>query len=282
MAFGELKSFFVKKRDQDTHSPIRMYELVSANKGTDNHFRTTLWVSRRNKLQVSSEPGYPSPSKKEKSSAVDGPDNHFRLPDSVPDSEGQKFGLEDFFRLREAACGEVVPGPREKPLEEKRVAPVESDPVLKKKNVNITYNKDKLVMGKGNIAHFVSADGNFDSKVNKELIGNLLFDPQSLKKEQPKVGGVVIYSRKNRFIFSLILKNKQDDKVFLNTIARVILALKNWLSIEQIFQQDFEKTNLHVIVWSAENITLPLHKRDEITMEFNESVTGGHKGISKT
>lgn len=193
-----------------------MDELVCADEGNDNHLRTTSWVSRENKLQVSSEPGYLSPRKEEKASAVDGSVNQFRLPDSVPDSEGRNFSLKDFFRLKEAACEEVDPGLGKKHLEEQRVAPFKSDSVPKKKKVNISYNKDKSVMGKGNIAHFVSADGDFGSEVNKELIENLLFDPQSLRKEQPKVGDVVDYSRKNRFIFSLILKNKQDDQVFFN------------------------------------------------------------------
>ena len=66
------------------------------------------------------------------------------------------------------------------------------------------------------------------------------------------------FTRNNKYIFTLVVKNKQDDEIFLNHISSAIIALENamkildtesvkifkkgndldsisWLSIEQMF-----------------------------------------------
>ena len=190
------------------------------------------------------------------------------------------------------------------PQEVGKIAHIESAPTLKINNC-ISYSKDKVTMGKGNVAHFVSSDGLAESEINKDLIKNQLFDVEGLQSEQPKPGDTVVYSKKNRYIFSMVVKHKKNDKVFLNFISSAILALRNametlgvknvkisskgnnldfisWVSVEQILQQHFKDSGLHIAICLGEVISPPFHKRDEIIKEFHESVVGGHKGISKT
>ena len=108
-----------------------------------------------------------------------------------------------------------------------------------------------------------------------------------------------------RNIFSMVVKDKANVKIFLNSISSAVLALKkameslgvknvkisnkgnnldqiSWLSVEQIFKKHFEDSGLHIIIFSGDILTPPIHKRDEIIKEFHESVADGHKGINKT
>ena len=64
-------------------------------------------------------------------------------------------------------------------------------------------------MGKGNISHFASSDGLLESEINKELIDVQLFDAENFKSEQSSVGVVVVYSKRNRYVFTIIIKNKK-------------------------------------------------------------------------
>ena len=128
---------------------------------------------------------------------------------------------------------------------------------------------------------------------------------EDLRKENSKRGEVLTFIRNGRYVFSLVLKNKQDDELDLNAVSEVIQALKNtmvalgvkvvkvssvgnsleglsWSTVEQVFKQHFLNTGLSIIVCSGEIVIPPVNQRVEIIKEFHESVIGGHKGASKT
>ena len=279
--------------------------------GRSDHGWCNLWGLRSFGLQCikkmigikDMEPRYPFPSKG--APAIGKTDNIFRSISSVPrlvdeympeklmsystplrmnGIEGQGIGSDVkgafILKLGEEADAGVLPYSKVKPQEVGKIAYIESAPTLKLNNC-ISYSKDKVTMGKGTVAHFVSSDGLAESEINKDLIKNQLFDVEGLQSEQPKPGDTVVYSKKNRYIFSMVVKNKKNDKVFLNFISNN-LDFISWVSVEQILQQHFKDSGLHIAICSGEVISPPFHKRDEIIKEFHESVVGGHKGISKT
>ena len=159
-------------------------------------------------------------------------------------------------------------------------------------------------MGRGHISHFMSVDGLMISEANKELIDHNLFKVKDFLDGNPKLGEVMAFTRNNRYIFTLVVKNNQDDEIFLNHISSAMIELKNamktldvksviiskkgndldsisWLSIEQMFRQHFIKSELLIVVCSGEIIIPPRHERDELIKQFHESTVGGHKGCSK-
>ena len=169
----------------------------------------------------------------------------------------------------------------------------------------IAYSKDKVFMGKGHLVHFVDAHCEMNSEVNKSLIEKNLLNIEDLRKENSKPGEVLTFIRNGRYVFSLVVKNKQDDKINLNIVSEVVQALKNtmltldvksvkvssvgndlenlsWSTVEQIFKENFSNSGLSIIVCSGEIIIPPANQREEIIKEFHESVVGGHKGASKT
>ena len=128
---------------------------------------------------------------------------------------------------------------------------------------------------------------------------------EDLRKDNSKPGDVLTFIRNGRYVFSLIVKDKQADKVDINIISDVVQAWRNamvtlgvkivkvssvgngledlsWSTVEQVFKQHFLNTGLFIIVCSVEVIIPPVNQRKEIIKEFHESVVGGHKGASKT
>ena len=126
-----------------------------------------------------------------------------------------------------------------------------------------------------------------------------------LKKENSKPSDALTFMRNGRYVFIIIVKNKQDDKVYINIISDVVQAMRNamvtlgmkivkvssvekgledlpWSTVEQVFKQHFLNTGLFIIVCSGAVVITPVNQREVIIKEFNESVVGGHKGASKT
>ena len=180
----------------------------------------------------------------------------------------------------------------------------EKTPLLVISDACISYSNDKIYMGRGHIAHFVSADGAMKSETNKELIDRNLFKVEDFLDGNPQIGEVMVFTHNNRYVFGLIVKRKYDEQLFLNHISSAVAALKNametlkvksvkiskkgndldqvsWLSIEQIFRQQFIKSELLIVICSGEVIIPPKQERDEIIRQFHESAVGGHKGSSK-
>lgn len=137
------------------------------------------------------------------------------------------------------------------------------------------------------------------------MIEHKLFDKDSLEKENAGLGNVVVFQCKGRYIFSHVVKVKQDDKVFPNKISGSIVALRNgmeslnvkiikilskgnvfdqpsWTSMEQVIRKHFLNSGLHTMVCTGEIIVRPLENREAMVREFHESVVGGHKEIFKT
>ncbi|XP_033214092.1 uncharacterized protein LOC117171147 [Belonocnema kinseyi] len=89
-----------------------------------------------------------------------------------------------------------------------------------------TYSKDKVCMGKGHLAHLISADGYMTSEISEDLKSKNLLKVDDIRRESPKAGEIVVFNRNGRFIFSLIVKDKKEDKVFLNVVSGAMLALR--------------------------------------------------------
>ena len=81
-------------------------------------------------------------------------------------------------------------------------------------------------MGKGNLVHFVDAHCEMNLEVSKSLIEKNLLDIEDLRKENSKPGEVLTFIRNRRYVFSIVVKNKQDDKLDLNSVSEVLQALK--------------------------------------------------------
>ena len=172
----------------------------------------------------------------------------------------------------------------------------------------IAYSKDKVFMGKGHLVHFVDAHCEMNSEVNKSLIEKNLLDIEDWKRKTQSSrlpGEVLTFIGNGRYVYSLVVKNKQDDKIDLNIVSEVVQPLKNtmltldlksvkvssvgndpenfsWSTVEQIFKGNFLNSGLFIIVGSGEIIIPHANQREEIIKEFHESVVGGHKGPSKT
>ena len=67
-------------------------------------------------------------------------------------------------------------------------------------------------MGRGHIAHFMSVDGLMISETNKELIDHNLFKVKDFLDGSPKLGEVMAFTRNNRYIFTLVVKNNRTMK----------------------------------------------------------------------
>ena len=100
-------------------------------------------------------------------------------------------------------------------------------PVLVISDACISYSKDKVYMGRGHISHFMSVDGLMISETNKELIDHNLFKVKDFLDGNPKLGEVMAFTRNNRYIYTLVAKNNQDDEIFLSHISSAMIALKN-------------------------------------------------------
>lgn len=108
-----------------------------------------------------------------------------------------------------------------------------------------------------------------------------------------------------RYVFGLVIKNKENEQLFLNTFSVAILALKKametlgvnkikmsqiennilelgWATIELTNKQLLKGSGLSVMVCSGETIFPEKQERDKITKNYHESIAGGHKGVSKT
>ena len=99
----------------------------------------------------------------------------------------------------------------------------------------IAYSKDKVFMGKGHLVHFIDAHCEMNSEVNKSLTEKNLLDIEDLRKENSKPGEVLTFIRNGRDVFSLVVKNKQDDKINLNIVSEVVQALKNTMLSETFY-----------------------------------------------
>ena len=169
----------------------------------------------------------------------------------------------------------------------------------------LKYNKDKLLMGKGHIVNFMSSDCVFDSKINRKLVNANMIAAEKLKAQNPKIGETVVFAHNGRYIFNVVMKNKTDDKPFLNNISRGIMSLKeamiplkvqcikfskigngldkiSWSSIDQIIHQYFCENGLREFICSGEIRIPEKSDRSKIIKEAHESTIGGHKGVSKT
>lgn len=169
----------------------------------------------------------------------------------------------------------------------------------------IIYSKDKISMGKSHIVNFVSADGDFSSPVNQELIKDKILDAKLLKEQKLPLGHLVVLANNGRHIFNLVVKSRANENPFLNILsgslhrlkeAMIILKIQsakicrvgnnldqiNWTSVEQIIRQHFTGSGLKLCVCSAEIIIPPNLDRENLIKENHESTIAGHKGVSKT
>lgn len=170
----------------------------------------------------------------------------------------------------------------------------------------LKYSKDKLLMGKGHIVNFISADCDLQSDVNKELISQNLISTNDLKNQNPEQGQVIVFGNNGRYIFNVVVKNEARDKIILNNISQAIKALTeamiplnvqcvkfstkgnvfdkdiSWSSVEQIIKNHFTGNGLRAYVCSGEIIFPEKEDCLRIVKEFHESTVGGHKGVSKT
>ena len=137
-------------------------------------------------------------------------DNHWRKR-LCPKADEDRTRMEE--NPNDSLDEQLNPGARENAndkIDYRRIVQVESVPAFKNKKHCISYSTDKITMGKGNIAHFASSDALLESEINKELIDMQLFDVENLKSEQSSVGDVVVFSKKNRYVFTIIIKNEKD------------------------------------------------------------------------
>ena len=81
--------------------------------------------------------------------------------------------------------------------------------------VIFTYSKNKVYMEKGHVGQLISADGYMTSEVNDCLESKNLLKVDDIRRETPKAGEIVVFNRNGRYVVSLIVKDKKDDKVIL-------------------------------------------------------------------
>ena len=169
----------------------------------------------------------------------------------------------------------------------------------------LKFSKDKLLMGKGHIVNFISRDCNLDSQVNKDLIKANMINIDDIKGQNLQVGETVVFAHNGRYIFNVVVKEKNIDRSYLNNISRGIMSLKeamiplkvecmkfskignglydlSWFAIEQIIQQHFGGNGLRAFICSGEIIFPEKSEQEKLIREAHESTVGGHKGVSKT
>ncbi|XP_053597516.1 uncharacterized protein LOC128668466 [Microplitis demolitor] len=165
-------------------------------------------------------------------------------------------------------------------------------------NENLTYFRD-------NYLHFISADCELTTITSRLLIETDKIDPQDLKLKKPKINQVLITSHGKHKILSAVLKRNHFDSFSIQELKDVLKIVKNVLNhyniktlriskpgdmlegLSQSLVTDVLKECLNDCECSLTichgSVTIPDEDvRKDIVAEYHESLTGGHKGITKT
>ena len=172
----------------------------------------------------------------------------------------------------------------------------------------IQPSKEKLFMRDDNLVLFIPADCRLTTETGQELIEENRLKYDDLQKENPEnlqVGNVIVIKYENHCVFNVIIKQNFDSKPHLIDIVAALWALKHamdelkiesisvsrvgnglnqisWVSIEDEFRKLFGQGNYQITICYGEIEIPPETDRDKLIREYHSSVTGGHKGSTKT
>ena len=172
----------------------------------------------------------------------------------------------------------------------------------------IKVSRDKLYMRNDNLLLFIPADCKLTTETGRELIqtNRLIYtDIQNETPENLEVGNVLVIKYEDNYVFNLIVKQSFDSKPYHKDIIAALWALKyameelkiesisvsrvgnglnqvSWPTIEKEFRELFGQENYKITVCYGEIETPAEEDRGRIISEYHSSVTGGHKGSTKT
>ena len=172
----------------------------------------------------------------------------------------------------------------------------------------ITFSRDKLYMPNNTLLLFIPADCKVTTETGRELIqtNRLIYtDIQNENPENLEVGNVLVIKYEDNYVFNLIVKQSFDSKPYHKDIIAALWAFKYameelkiesisvsrvgnglnqifWPTIEKEFRELFGQGNYKITVCYGEIETPAEEDRKRIISEYHSSVTGGHKGSTKT
>ena len=170
---------------------------------------------------------------------------------------------------------------------------------------NIKTTRDALTFGKDNLVHFISADCLMKTDVGLALIDLDLVDSDRLKECKPKKGQVIVSKIGGIFIFSIVIKNRYFDQPTPEDLYHAIASLRIALerthvstiriskvgdgldrlpsnTLRNMLRSLFANRDITFTLCTGEVKIPPLDQRKQIIHEYQSSVTGGHKGVTKT
>lgn len=168
---------------------------------------------------------------------------------------------------------------------------------------NILETRDGLTFSRGNIAHFLAADGE-PTKQNTKLLQDLnLINLDHIRKLKPSPGQIIVTKCGKFITFTLIVKQwhfeKVKTKILKTCLKNLNLALKTYkideirlvhqgdeidedLRIRFFIEQEFRDEDVTITLCHGKIGMPPGPLRPEIIKECHETLPAGHKGIVKT
>ena len=171
--------------------------------------------------------------------------------------------------------------------------------------LSIVTTRDPLTMGKHNLLHFISADCALKTHVSLTLSDLDLVDDGRLRECKPKKGQVIVSRVGRVIIFNAVIKERYFDRPTKEELYQVIASLPIAMERNQVnslrvstvgdglnklssnllrntLRSIFAGCNVTFTLCTGEVQTPPAAQRKQIIHEYHSSLTGGHKGITKT
>ena len=169
----------------------------------------------------------------------------------------------------------------------------------------IKESRDSLLMARDNYLHFISADCSLYSPIGLSLSELGFVDPDRLRALKPKKGQVIVSQTGSIKTFTVICKdrfceqstakdvftslralqvaveNTQTDSIRVSRVNDRLDALPAGF-IRNAIREIFVGQSVTFTICSGEVQTPPPAERGNVIREFHSSLTGGHKGVTKT
>lgn len=169
---------------------------------------------------------------------------------------------------------------------------------------NVTESKDGLFTRNDNIVHCVHADCPWQDELTNQLINKNMLRKETFTIHKPTKGGITASKYKQKYIISLVAREKRTDRIRLEDLYRLIVRLKQilfmykinsfsltkanpgldtlaWPIVKKLFYTIFRNTNIKIKLCTNEIIIPEESLREDIIKEYHESLIGGHQGVTK-
>ncbi|XP_048515933.1 uncharacterized protein LOC125502163 [Athalia rosae] len=169
---------------------------------------------------------------------------------------------------------------------------------------NITESRDGIFTKNTNIVHCVPAEGPWNDDLAKELMNRAMLRKETFTINKPETRGIALTKLENKYIITLVMRDKRSDKVNLEDLFHTLSRLKRlinlrkidafsftktnpglqdlrWTIVKKLFYYIFGKTNVRIMLCTNETMIPDVSLREGIIKEYHESLLGGHQGVTK-